>query len=254
MRALSAIIVEHEPLLSGLARLSLAAPPLSGALPGQWIALRQPAALSVIAHPFAVSGITSGGVEVLYQSHDTLAPWLSTLSPGGMLDVLGPWGRPFHVDALARHIVLLGSGDRLVGLLALARALVANGVAVVVLHDAPTAGLLLPPVLLPAAVEYHVATADGSAGAKGAALEALPPLLPWADALYAAVDPARYAALRDLVRSHRLRARRGFATVLAGAPLACYAGACDGCAVPLRGDDYALLCKDGPAFDLLALA
>ncbi len=251
MRPLTATVTANEPAVGGLSRLSLHAPGLSSARPGQWLALTRPEARSVLAQPFPLAALDarSGGVDVLY---DQQAAWLASLAPANSIDVLGPWGRPFAIDRLARHVVLLGAGRRLLGLLALASVLIEDGVAVVVLHGAPTATLLLPPALWPSAAEYHVATADGSAGTTGAALDLLPPLLPWADALYAALPLDEYAALRDLIHRHRLRARRGFATVLASAPLACYAAACDGCAVPLR-DGYGLLCRDGPAFDLLAL-
>lgn len=254
MRPLSATVVRNEPVVGSLMRLSLQAEALATAQPGQGLALLQPGALAMLAHPFPVAAADAQvrTADILYDASHLLAPWLALLGPGAALDALGPWGRPFPIDRQARHAVLLGAGRRLVGLLALAMALARDGVAVVVLHDAPTATGLLPPALLPPAAEYHVATLDGSAGIAGDALELLPPLLPWADALYAALPATSYAALRDLVYRHRLRPRRGFATVLAEAPLACYAAACDGCAVPTR-DGYALLCKDGPAFDLLAL-
>lgn len=255
MRPIVATVARNEPLVGRLFRLTLAAEPLGAALPGQWLAAGQPGARAVLAHPFPLSAIDARGntAGVIYHARHVPAPWFALLAPGVVLEVLGPWGRPFHRDPLARHAVLLGSGERLFGLLALAEALIESGAAVAVLHDAPTATELAPPALLPAAVEYHIATADGTAGAAGTALDLLPPLLPWADALYAALPGEDYAALRDLVRRYRLRARRGFATVLAEAPLACYAAACDGCAVALR-DGYGLLCKDGPGFDLLDLA
>lgn len=255
MRPLTVTVVRNEPIVGSLIRLTVQAESLATAQPGQAIALRQPGALAILAHPFPLAALDARArtVDVLYDADAAPAPWLSLLAPGAVLDVLGPWGRPVPVDRQARHVVLLGTGQRLVGLMALATALADDGVAVVVLHEAPTATALAPPALLPAAAEYQVATADGSAGIAGRALDLLPPLLPWADALYAAAPPSSYAPLRDLVHRHRLRARRGFATVLAEAPLACYAAACDGCAVPLR-DGYALLCKDGPAFDLLSLS
>ena len=51
----------------------------------------------------------------------------------------------------------------------------------------------------------------------------------------------------------RLLPRGGQGGALTRAVLAAPAAACAGCAVPLR-DGYGLLCKDGPAFDLLELA
>lgn len=255
MRAVTAMLRRHERLAGELVGLTLEAPALASAQPGQAIALRQPGALGIIPSPYPLAGLDaqSSAGTILYSALDPLASWLSHLAEGVSIDILGPWGRPWPVDAQARHVVLLGNGRRLIALLALARMLVERGAAVVVLHDAPTAERLLPPLLLPQAVELHVATADGSAGTQGDVLDVLPPFLPWADALYAALPPASYADLRDQVYRARLRVRRGFATVLAEAPLACYAAACDGCAVPLRDERYALLCKDGPAFDLREL-
>ncbi len=255
MRPLSATITANEHVLGTLLRLTLAAEPLSAARPGQWLALVRPDARDILPWPAPLTAYHARerAAEVLYDAARPRAAWLTALQPGARLQVLGPWGRPFPRDALARHAVLLATGRRLLGLLALATELVREGAAVVVLHDAATATALLPPALLPPAAEYHVATADGSAGSAGSVLDLLPPLLPWADTLYAALPAAAYPPLRDLVHRHRLRARRGFAHVLAEAPLACYAAACDGCAVPLR-DGYGLLCKDGPAFDLLELA
>jgi dihydroorotate dehydrogenase electron transfer subunit len=255
MRSLSATVVRNEPLGRSLMRLTLAAGPLGSALPGQWLAVYRPSALTIVAQPFPLASpdVRAGSAAILYDRDEALASWLAVLPPGTALDVLGPWGRPFPIDGRARHVLLLATGARLLGVLALAAALVESGVAVVVLHDAPTATALVPPALLPHAAEYHVATADGTAGVAGTALDLLPPLLPWADALYAALPAEAYLTLRDLVHRHRLRVRRGFATVVAEGPLACYAAACDGCAVPLR-DGYGLLCKDGPAFDLLDLA
>ena len=279
MRAFTAAILANEPVASGLARLRFSAPALGAAQPGHWIGAIHTGSLEVLPRPLALTEMgPHGAAALLYEIpgapaassptaptaaesgarlavHDASGPgsWLATLTPGQTLQMVGPWGKPFPIDALARHVVLLGSGARLVTLLALAHALIDAGAAVVALHDAPGVSALLPPALLPEAVEYQVATADGSAGVTGTVLDALPPLLRWADVLYAALDPPLYPILRDMVHRERLRSRRGFATALATAPLACYAGACDGCAVPLRGDRYALLCKDGPAFDLLDL-
>lgn len=285
MRLLTATVARNERIVGRLSRLTLAAEALGAAQPGQWVAITRPEALSILGRPFPLGALDprTGQADIFYRDDvpgpghvpyldeangspspvapvgttyrddPATCPWLATLPAGASLDVLGPWGRPFQISALARHVVVLGSGTRLFGLLALSWALAACGDAVVVLHDAPTASDVMPPALLPPAAEYHVATLDGSAGSSGVALDLLPPLLRWADAVYAALPPAGYLPLRDLVHRHRLRVRRGYATVLAEAPLACYAAACDGCGVRLRGGGYALLCKDGPAFDLLAL-
>src|SRR5439155_23294160 len=140
MRALTATVVRNEPLLRSLMRLTLAAGPLGSALPGQCVAVSRPSALSIVAHPFPLASldVRAGTAAILYDSGDAVASWLAVLPPGTALDLLGPWGRPFPIDGRSRHAVLLGTGTRLLGLLALASALVDAGVAVVVLLAAAT--------------------------------------------------------------------------------------------------------------------
>src|SRR5579885_1453332 len=119
MRPFTATVAANEPAVGGLSRLSLHAPGLSSARAGQWLALTRPEARSILAQPFPLAALDarSASVDVLY---DRQAAWLASLAPAGSVDVLGPWGRPFTVDRLARHVVLLGAERRLLGLLALA--------------------------------------------------------------------------------------------------------------------------------------
>ncbi len=258
MREIAAYVESvDQTIVGGLAALRLSSPALAAARPGQWASLRQPDALDILARPYPLTRLRAreGAVDVLYRPDDRSASarWLRTLRPSETVHLLAPWGKPFAVEARTRHALLLGTGERLCTLLALAETLTEDGVLVVIVHDAPTADGLLSPSLAPAAAEIHLATEDGSAGTRGDALTLAEPLLAWADAVYAALPPDRYLALRDLIGRQRLRPRRGFATIVAEAPYACYASACDGCAVTLRNGVPALLCRDGPALDLLDL-
>lgn len=246
-----------QAIVGGFAALRLSSPALAAARPGQWAALRQPDGLDILAHPYPLTRLRArdAAVDVLYRQDDRspAVRWLRTLREGETVHLLGPWGKPFPIEARTRHALLLATGERLCALLALADALTEAGILVVIAHDAPTADGLLAPTLAPAAAEIHLATEDGSAGTHGNVFTLAEPLLAWADAVYAALPPDRYLALRDLIHRQRLRPRRGFATVVAEAPYACYAAACDGCAVTLRNGTSALLCRDGPALDLLDL-
>src|SRR5690348_16076078 len=119
MRPLSASVVHNEQVVGSLARLSLHADALAAAQPGQGLALLQPGALTILAHPFPIAAADAGAhtADVLYDATGHLAPWLALLGPGREIDALGLWGRPFPIDRQARHAVLLGAGRRLVGLL-----------------------------------------------------------------------------------------------------------------------------------------
>src|SRR5919202_6270765 len=122
MRALSGTVVGNEPLVRGLLRLTLAAGPLASALPGQCVAVARPSALSIVAHPFPLASldIRAGTAAILYDGDEAVASWLALLPAGTALHLLGPWGRPCPIDGHARHVLLLGSGTRLLSLLALA--------------------------------------------------------------------------------------------------------------------------------------
>jgi dihydroorotate dehydrogenase electron transfer subunit len=97
-------------------------------------------------------------------------------------------------------------------------------------------------------VPLDVATEDGSAGRRGLVTEILERSLR-AEAVVYACGPTpllrRIAAL-----AHAARAR---AFVSLENTMACGFGVCLGCAVPLREEGYALVCRDGPVFDAAAL-
>ena len=74
--------------------------------------------------------------------------------------------------------------------MALAEWAVGAGLAVTLLAGAAGAAGLLPAAMIPAEVEYRVATADGSLGQRGTVLDLLTPprespLLLWADQVFA---------------------------------------------------------------------
>src|ERR671929_200031 len=69
-----------------------------------------------------------------------------------------------------------------------------------------------PSALSIVAHPFPLASLDMRAGSAAPALP--PPLLPWADALYAALPAGAYLTLRDLVYRQRLRLHHGFATVV----------------------------------------
>jgi dihydroorotate dehydrogenase electron transfer subunit len=128
-------------------------------------------------------------------------------------------------------------------------------VEVTLLAGGATAAQLPSAALLHPAVEYHVATDDGSVGQRGDVLGLVTPYLSWADQMVASLPRADYEPLLALVRRHTLRLRPGFAQALLGGEagaVPCATGACDGCSVRTR-DGYRRLCREGPSFDLREL-
>jgi dihydroorotate dehydrogenase electron transfer subunit len=185
----------------------------------------------------------------------------ATLQPGAVVALIGPLGQGFKVPAAARRLLLVADTAHLPVLLPLTqqkpsetRFLGKNLVSfsIALLLSAPTASELYPIQLLPAALEVHVVTTDGSAGHGGSALDLLPDLVRWADCVCIASEPATHPALANIVREARVGPGPHFAQALVVPPMACGVGACQGCAVPVVHGTK-LACTDGPVFDLLDL-
>jgi dihydroorotate dehydrogenase electron transfer subunit len=186
----------------------------------------------------------------------------AALRPGADVDLIGPLGRGFEVDAAVRRLLLVADVACLPVLLPLVRQnpdlSERPGFSVALLLSALTAAELYPVRLLPPDLEVHIVTADGSAGRRGSALGLFPDLVRWADCVCVACDSATYPALAEVVREVRMGSGQGFAQAMvapnasAGCTIACGVGACQGCAVPVV-DGFKLACVDGPVFDLLEL-
>ncbi len=190
--------------------------------------------------------------------HPAAALW-----PETRVNLIGPLGRGFEPPATASRLLLVADTPHLPALLPLTQA--RNQASSPRLRDkpdlspstalllsAPTATELYPMRLLPPALEVHLATADGSAGHHGSALDLFPDLVRWADCVCVAGDPASYSALAEVVRQVRIRPDRHFGQALVAPPVVCGVGACQCCGVEVaRG--IKLACTDGPVFDLLEL-
>ena len=248
---LLAEVLANEAVLPGVRWLRLAAAPLAAkAAPGQFVAVR----CGESADPFlrrAVPLSRSVGAEIdlLLPADEPGRRWLAARRPGEAVDLLGPLGRGFTVDPNARNLLLVAEGLAVAPLLGLAQVGVAQGLAVTLLAGAATAAEALPARLLPAEVEYRLATADGRLGLPGSVSDLLPGALEWADQVCAAGSPAFYQTLWAAIQRQRLRAEAGFAQVWLGTTIGCGVGACLSCAIETRRGSRRV-CKDGPVFDL----
>jgi dihydroorotate dehydrogenase electron transfer subunit len=193
---------------------------------------------------------------------------LANLAPGAKLDLLGPLGNGFDIDALAARargdaeVALVAGGVGLAPLLLAGRRLVERGAGVRLYYGARTASALVDAESFAAhgiAVEH--ATDDGSRGYRGFVTD----LLARAERLPAAIaacgpSPMLRAVAR-VARNLGVRAQLSLEETFA-----CGVGACWGCVVPLErasaqapafpppapgeSRDYvhARICKEGPVF------
>jgi dihydroorotate dehydrogenase electron transfer subunit len=176
--------------------------------------------------------------------------WLANQPDGTPVDLLGPLGKGFSIHAHQKHLLLVAQANRLAALLSLVSPQLNRQGSVGLLLEATPGTDLLPPGLLPPAVEYYTVTPDGSSGQLE---ELLDRGLPWADSVCAAGSTSFLRRLKERLGHVRFGVRSGFAQALAPVPLPCGNGACLACLVD-SGRGWHRACVRGPVFDIVELS
>ena len=124
----------------------------------------------------------------------------------------------------------------------------ASGRNVVFLLGAADASGLLAAGHLPSAVEYVVATDDGSKGHRGFVTDLVPDYVRWADQVFACGPEPMYRSLRNGLLPLRI-GNRPRVQVSMEREMACGLGACLGCVVETKRG-MRTSCVEGPVFDM----
>lgn len=278
MRLADAELLERREILPGQWLASFRAPAIAiGARAGQYVHLRPDGGTDlVLRRPFPIATADPAtGVLVIHVVAGTPgADRLAGLRPGDPVDLLGPLGRPFEVDARSRHLLLVAEGAAIAGVRFLADEAIRDGRSVVLLFGAGSSREVHPSNLLPDEVEYVVATADGSMGVRGSVVDLVPEFEAWADQAFASGPMPLLAALARLAAGRRQRLgvatlgrkrgggrpvpagstearRKAFLQVALPHEIGCALGTCLGCVVPGTGSGALAglrVCREGPAF------
>ncbi|HEX9043944.1 MAG TPA: dihydroorotate dehydrogenase electron transfer subunit [Candidatus Limnocylindrales bacterium] len=275
MRLVAAELVESRQILPGQWIQSFHAPELAtGSRAGQFVHVRTGDWSGLLLRrPFSINtaDAASGMITIHFRTVGRGTEWLTRIRPGERLDMLGPLGRPFEVDARSRHLLLVAGGLGIAGVRMLADEAIRDGRQVVLLFGAATARDVYPSNLLPDEVEYVVATDDGSLGHRGFVTELLPEYEAWADQAFACGPMPMLAALARLATGRRDRLgvaklgrkkgggrpdpvgspaarRKAFLQVALEQNMGCAVGACLGCVVMGANGQPQRVCREGPVF------
>ena len=226
--------------------------------PGTFVSLSVGGPLSErvtrVAHPVhrvRATGAYGGTVEVVLTVHDAASRWLAAAPAGTPLDVVGPLGRPFALPKEPVTCLLVGEGAAGAPLFSLAERLRERGCPVHMLLGGPTEAHLFGALEARRATRgVTVTTEDGSVGIAGTVADVLPDLLARteADVVYAAGAPRTLHAVAAAAEAHGAWSQ----TMLSGpdVPMPCGTGLCQGCAVPVVGEDgvtrMVRACVEGP--------
>lgn len=199
-------------------------------------------------HRVKETGAFGPTLDVVVEPVGPGTAWLAGRPVGTRLAVTGPLGRPFALPKQPVSCVLVGHGYATAPLFPLAERLRARGCAVTLMISAPDEAHLLSALeARRSARSVTVVTGDGSVGLRGDVAAHLDGRLEAADA-----DVVYAAGPAPVLRAVAVAAeRRGaWSQVALEVPLTCATGLCQGCPMPVVGEDGVSRvlrgCHDGP--------
>lgn len=202
-----------------------------------------------LMRPFSINSMDrkNGIMTLLYQVRGRGTSLMSALRPADSVAVLGPLGRGFPVREGASRVALIGRGMGIAPLLLLAQDYAAHGTELHVYLSARSEEGLFNRSQFERLGARVTTTTASSLNVTDRMVE---------DCRSLKFDAAYSCGSRRLgLGMKELHLKYGFpAYVSLEEHMACGLGACKGCACRTRrseaGGEYALVCKDGPVFDV----
>jgi dihydroorotate dehydrogenase electron transfer subunit len=254
-REIEGEVIGFEPVMGDSVILTVAAPLLAAreSRPGRFfeiICRYDDSVDPLLRRPYSIYAANrdTGELQFLVRPYGRGSSWLARRQPGERLAMLGPLGNEYRMDPQAQNLLMVAGGVGVAPLVMLAHEAIASGRNVTFLLGAMNAAGLLAPSHLPDAVEYVVATEDGSKGHTGYVTSLAGDYVRWADQIFACGPEPMYRSLRAAVDPLRINLRPPV-FVSMEREMACGLGACLGCVVETkRGMQTS--CVQGPVFDM----
>lgn len=260
MQQILAKVVSNQPVLPNVNVIWFSAPEIAGEIkPGQFMMvrcgegydpyLRRP----ISVHRMAANGdAKEPGFGLLIGIGGTATSWLASRRAGDEVDVIGPLGHGFTIDASAESLLLIGGGFGVAPLIGLAEAARNLDRKVNLLLGARDANSVYPADLLPEGVEMHVVTAEGNGDGErsGFVTDHIGEFLGQAGQVFACGPRPMYRSLAAEIDRHRFQ---GSVQVLMEERMACGVGTCGSCLIDTRFGQQTV-CLDGPMFELRDLS
>ena len=188
----------------------------------------------------------AGTITLVVQEVGKSTMEMGTMKPGDPIEVVGPLGKPTHIENFGT-CVCIGGGAGIAPMLPIARALKDAGNHIVSILGGRNEGLvILRPEMEAASHEMIYTTDDGSFGMKGVVTDALKQFIEERGKpdLVIAIGPAimmKFVAL--MTKEYEIPTVVSLNTIMIDGT-----GMCGGCRVAV-GNDSKFVCVDGPEFD-----
>ncbi len=217
------------------------------AVPGQFISVYTRDKSRILPRPISLCEVDAerGRLRVVYRIAGAGTGEFSTYQAGDRIEVLGPLGNGFPLDAAqGRRALLIGGGIGIPPMLELARRLPGEKQAVLGYRNAQFLREDLEQY-----AKVYVATEDGSAGTRGTVLDAIREEGIQADVIYACGPTPMLRAVKAYAQENGIAC-----WISMEERMACGVGACLACVCQsTEVDDHShvhnkRICKDGPVF------
>ncbi|MEG1538151.1 MAG: dihydroorotate dehydrogenase electron transfer subunit [Clostridiales bacterium] len=246
-----ATVLSNKQIRPDYWQLGLHAPQIAAhAQPGQFMMVTAVESFDpFLKRPMGINIIDPKGgfIRIIYLVLGKGTKLLTRLRENMEIDLLGPLGNSWRIEAHCKRALIMGGGSGVATLLPLARELFRRGILVDIILGARSKDYLS------CADEFAVygpvisATIDGSAGYKGLATDIFPGEIHY-DMVYACGPMKMMERIVRLSRNHDMRCQ-----VSLEENMGCGYGVCMGCICEVRDQEgkisYQRICKDGPVFD-----
>jgi ferredoxin--NADP+ reductase len=241
-------IIRREEMAEGTVILNEIEAPLIArkAKPGQFVILKANEDGERIPLTMADTNSEKGTITIIYMVVGKSTALFRDLKVGeGYQDIIGPLGRPTHLEKLGK-VVCVGGGTGIAVLHPITRALKQIGNHVIGIVGARTKDLLImEDQMRLASTELHICTDDGSYGVKGFVTEVLKEILEKEDIQQVvAIGPVPMMKfVSRMTKAYDVQTLVSLNPIMVDGT-----GMCGGCRVTIGGKTK-FACVDGPEFD-----
>lgn len=242
-------VVHHEQIAHHIYELTLQGELVQQMMPGQFVHLKVGDSLDhLLRRPISIATINKEKNEftMIYRAEGKGTKVISTKKAGESVDVLGPLGNGFPLEACKPNntALLVGGGIGVPPLYELSKQLNAKGVKTIHVLGFQSENVLFYEDKFKELGPTYIATVDGSNGTKGFVTDVLNEVSPDFDVFYACGPLPMLKALENYYPT-----KEGYLSL--EERMACGIGACFACVCDTTAHgqkDYVKVCSDGPVF------
>lgn len=246
---ITSTIISQEMIATDIYSMWLDAPQIaSQAQPGQFISVYSNDSGRVLPRPISICEIDreKGALRIVYRIAGKGTAEFSGMKAGETLDILGPLGNGFPMEAVkGKRVFMMGGGIGVPPMVQTAKEADADVTII--------AGYRNSEIFLREELEQNgtlvVATEDGSVGTKGNVMDAIRENHLEADVIFACGPTPMLRAIKNYAEEHNI-----LCYISMEEKMACGVGACLACVCKSKEVDHhshvhnKRICKDGPVF------